>query len=222
MKNNLYVGIDPSINSTGVTFLIYDENNTLIKQHFYVITGIKLTKRQIAAQEKYKDIFSYVKYNKHEVLDNMSNIEREQLKTKNFLGIVHTVINLIKDLIKQYMPYSVNICQEGISYGSSIRTKSVFDLAGLNYMMRAFCIECNFIYCGDFCFIIGTPSEIKKFATGAGNANKELMLSMFKTYIETSDTPDFDIPKMDDIADSYFMAQFVKHYIETNNIHGTT
>ena len=49
--------------------------------------------------------------------------------------------------------------------------------------------------------------EIKKFATGNGNANKELLLECFKaTY------PDFAIPKMDDIADTYFIAKYAKHY----------
>ena len=53
--------------------------------------------------------------------------------------------------------------------------------------------------------IVGTPGEIKKFATGNGNANKDLILSCFKMIY-----PDLDLPKLDDIADAYFMGMFAK------------
>ena len=53
--------------------------------------------------------------------------------------------------------------------------------------------------------IVGTPGEIKKFATGNGNANKELISSCFKMIY-----PELDLPKLDDIADAYFMSMFAK------------
>ena len=53
--------------------------------------------------------------------------------------------------------------------------------------------------------IVGTPGEIKKFATGNGNANKDLILSCFKMIY-----PELDLPKLDDIADAYFMGMFAK------------
>ena len=49
--------------------------------------------------------------------------------------VVNTIYDLILNEVKKYSAI-VNVVIEGISYGSSIRTKSVFDLAGLNYMIR--------------------------------------------------------------------------------------
>ena len=98
----------------------------------------------------------------------------------------------------------IYICQEGISYGSRTRTKSIFDLAGLNFMIRSMVIEMS-KGLKDVKLIVGTPGEIKKFATGNGNANKELILSCFKAIY-----PELDLPKLDDIADAYFMGMFAK------------
>lgn len=201
----LYVGVDPSINSTGVTVLIYNSEGEIHSQNFFVITGSKLTKKEKEAAVKYSDMFEYRMYEKNKVTDTMSNIEREYLKTMNFINIVLSVDNIVNEYLKKYNIQVATICQEGISYGSSIRTKSVFDLAGLNYMLRSYFIRqegCR--------VLIATPSEIKKFATGSGVASKDLMLSMFKTYLLVSKHPDFEIPKMDDIADSFFMAKYAK------------
>ena len=96
----------------------------------------------------------------------------------------------------------VYIVQEGVSYGSSIRTKSIFDLAGLNYLLRMKFIKS---LCNNMNFTIATPSEIKKFTTGNGNCKKDQMIELFKAL-----HPGFDLPKLDDIADSYWMANFAK------------
>lgn len=205
---NMYVGIDPSINNTGLTILIYDASgDRLYSQKFFVVTGNKLTKKQNEVQNKYSLMFEYYKYDKQDVHDTMNNIEREFTKTMNFIEIVNTIDSIIKKEALLYDINNITVCQEGISYGSSIRTKSVFDLAGLNYMIRGYFMKKDNIN-----FIIATPSEIKKFATGSGVASKDLMLSMFKTFLLSSQYPDFDIPKMDDIADSYFMAKFAKEW----------
>ena len=42
---NIYVGVDPSINSSGVTCLAYEDGN-LIKEMFYIIKPDKLTKKE--------------------------------------------------------------------------------------------------------------------------------------------------------------------------------
>ena len=42
---DFYIGIDPSINSSGVTCLAY-EDNKLVKQMFYIIKPDKLTKKE--------------------------------------------------------------------------------------------------------------------------------------------------------------------------------
>ena len=210
MKNTiLYVGIDPSINSTGITIARY-ENNVEVEIKFYIIKNGKLTKRESAANDSI-DNFEYIIYNKIDLTQfKDDNHVFEYYKTKNMVEVVNTIYDLILNEVKKYSAI-VNVVIEGISYGSSIRTKSIFDLAGLNYMIRYKLIT------GDIQHLnlsIATPSNIKKYATGTGNANKESIMTIFKYIFPEMQ----NIPKLDDIADSYFMAYFA---LELDKKNGT-
>lgn len=210
MKNTiLYVGIDPSINSTGITIARY-ENNVEAEIKFYIIKNGKLTKRESAANDSI-DNFEYIIYNKIDLTQfKDDNHVFEYYKTKNMVEVVNTIYDLILNEVKKYSAI-VNVVIEGISYGSSIRTKSIFDLAGLNYMIRYKLIT------GDIQHLnlsIATPSNIKKYATGKGNANKESIMTIFKYIFPEMQ----NIPKLDDIADSYFMAYFA---LELDKKNGT-
>lgn len=204
--NNIYVGIDPSVNSTGVCISVYDDNDNLLEEKFYIVKPDKLTKKEDAAESKHISKFAYLLYDK-EPTNTDNNSDNERNKAINFMQIVEKVRSIIFQTdYRYYRMNRIYICQEGISYGSSTRTKSIFDLSGLNFMFREMVINSS-RGCKPVTLIVATPGEIKKFATGNGNANKELLLECFKaTY------PDFDIPKMDDIADAYFMAKYAKHY----------
>lgn len=203
----LYVGIDPSINSTGITIARY-ENDVEVEIKFYIIKNGKLTKRESAANDSI-DNFEYIIYNKIDLTQfKDDNHVFEYYKTKNMVEVVNTIYDLILNEVKKYSAI-VNVVIEGISYGSSIRTKSIFDLAGLNYMIRYKLIT------GDIQHLnisIATPSNIKKYATGKGNANKESIMTIFKYIFPEMQ----NIPKLDDIADSYFMAMFSRD-IECKN-----
>lgn len=208
MKNAiLYVGIDPSINSTGITIARY-ENNVEVEIKFYIIKNGKLTKRESAANDSI-DNFEYIIYNKIDLTQfKDDNHVFEYYKTKNMVEVVNTIYDLILNEVKKYTS-AVNVVIEGISYGSSIRTKSVFDLAGLNYMIRYKLITSDIQHLN---LSIATPSNIKKYATGKGNANKESIMTIFKYIFPEMQ----NIPKLDDIADSYFMAMFSRD-IECKN-----
>lgn len=208
-ETTLYVGIDPSINSTGITIARY-ENNVEVEIKFYIIKNGKLTKRESAANDSI-DNFEYIIYNKIDLTQfKDDNHVFEYYKTKNMVEVVNTIYDLILNEVKKYSAI-VNVVIEGISYGSSIRTKSIFDLAGLNYMIRYKLIT------GDIQHLnlsIATPSNIKKYATGKGNANKESIMTIFKYIFPEMQ----NIPKLDDIADSYFMAYFA---LELDKKNGT-
>lgn len=212
MKNTiLYVGIDPSINSTGITIARY-ENNVEVEIKFYIIKNGKLTKRESAANDSI-DNFEYIIYNKIDLTQfKDDNHVFEYYKTKNMVEVVNTIYDLILNEVKKYTS-AVNVVIEGISYGSSIRTKSVFDLAGLNYMIRYKLITSDIQHLN---LSIATPSNIKKYATGKGNANKESIMTIFKYIFPEMQ----NIPKLDDIADSYFMAMFSRD-IELDKKNGT-
>ena len=210
MKNAiLYIGIDPSINSTGITIARY-ENNVEVEIKFYIIKNGKLTKRESAANDSI-DNFEYIIYNKIDLTQfKDDNHVFEYYKTKNMVEVVNTIYDLILNEVKKYSAI-VNVVIEGISYGSSIRTKSVFDLAGLNYMIRYKLITSDIQHLN---LSIATPSNIKKYATGKGNANKESIMTIFKYIFPEMQ----NIPKLDDIADSYFMAYFA---LELDKKNGT-
>lgn len=204
----IFVGIDPSLNSTGLCLQFY-EDNKMVKDIFYIIKPNKLTKREQTAQDTLIN-FDYVLYNKIDL--NMykdNNLFYEYWKTVNMISIVKKIKECIYNNIQGRKQYKLYIVQEGISYGSSARTKSVFDLAGLNYMIRN-----EFIEKENISFFIAPPTHIKKFATGIGNCKKELIIELFKS-VEPKLAE--KLPKVDDIADAYYMSKFARQiYIDNN------
>jgi Holliday junction resolvasome RuvABC endonuclease subunit len=197
----IFVGIDPSLNSTGICMLFYEEDK-LIKDMYYIIKPNKLTKKEQSIQDTLIN-FDYILYEKTDLdIYKDNNLFSEYWKTINMINIVDKIKECIYDNIQGRTSYTLYIVQEGISYGSSIRTKSVFDLAGLNYMIRR-----EFIKNEDIRFFISPPTHIKKFATGIGNCKKEMIIEMFKMI-----QPELSksLPKVDDIADAYFMAKYAR------------
>ena len=55
--------------------------------------------------------------------------------------------------------------------------------------------------------IIATPQNIKKFATGKGNAKKEDIIANFVKDVSENFTI---LKKVDDISDAYYMARYAK------------
>ena len=204
----IFVGIDPSLNSTGLCLQFY-EDNKMVKDMFYIIKPNKLTKREQAVQDALIN-FDYVLYNKIDLdMYKDNNLFSEYWKTVNMISIVKKIKECIYDNIQGRKSYKLYIVQEGISYGASAITKSVFDLAGLNYMKRN-----EFIEKENISFFIAPPTHIKKFATGIGNCKKELIIELFKSV-----EPELasKLPKVDDIADAYYMSKFARQiYIDNN------
>lgn len=198
----LYVGIDPSVNSTGITIR---DNKEFVK--FFIVKGGRLTKKEQKAEEDNGDVFEYKLYEKTEVKTALTPYHREIIKAHNMCNIADTILSTILSAIDDYYIIykkkvdEVYVCMEGISYGS-IKSSAVMDLAGLNYLIRdrlIHCININYVY-------IAPPAEIKRFATGQGNANKVLMIAAFQ-----GTWPDLKLPKVDDVCDSWFMSKFAEY-----------
>ena len=203
---NVFIGIDPSINSTGMT--IRTDTGYC---RFFIIKGDKLTKKEKNAQSDNSEIFEYCLYQKENVKDTNNAHERELAKAHNLSTIADTIYNIIEELLQQFRKTSsidsVTICMEGISYGS-IHSAAVMDLAGLNYLIRDRLHHHTVVGT----LLVTPPAEIKRFYTGSGNANKQLMISTFK-----GSFPDFELPKLDDIADSDSMAKYARNWFEKNS-----
>lgn len=190
---NIFIGIDPSINSTGICIQKYNDN-ILKKEYFFIIKPNKLTKSEGKINIKG---FQYCIYPKIDLSQYQNFHEQEYYKTINILSIME----VLTTIIKKYTTKNDNIIviMEGISYGSSIRTKSIFDLAGLNYLLRYTIIQNKNIK-----LLICPPTEIKKFASGKGNSDKDILIEAFLILY-----PQFkDIKKIDDMVDAYFMCKY--------------
>ena len=202
---NVFIGIDPSINSTGMTI----RTDTGFCR-FFIIKGDKLTKKEKNAQLDNSEIFEYCLYQKENVKDTNNAHERELAKAHNLSTIADTIYNIIEELLQQLRKTgtidSVTICMEGISYGS-IHSAAVMDLAGLNYLIRDRLHHHTVVGT----LLVTPPAEVKRFYTGSGNANKQLMISTFK-----GSFPDFDLPKIDDICDSEAMSKYARDWFEKN------
>lgn len=202
---NVFIGIDPSINSTGMTI----RTDTGFCR-FFIIKGDKLTKKEKNAQSDNSEIFEYCLYQKENVKDTNNAHERELAKAHNLSTIADTIYNIIEELLRKFRKTStvdsVTICMEGISYGS-IHSAAVMDLAGLNYLIRDRLHHHTVVGT----LLITPPAEVKRFYTGSGNANKQLMISTFK-----GSFPDFDLPKIDDVCDSEGMAKYARDWFEKN------
>ena len=202
---NVFIGIDPSINSTGMTI----RTDTGFCR-FFIIKGDKLTKKEKNAQSANFEIFEYCLYQKENVKDTNNAHERELAKAHNLSTIADTIYNIIEELLQKFRKTStidsVTICMEGISYGS-IHSAAVMDLAGLNYLIRDRLHHHTVVGT----LLVTPPAEVKRFYTGSGNANKQLMISTFK-----GSFPDFDLPKIDDVCDSEGMAKYARDWFEKN------
>ena len=198
----LYVGIDPSINSTGITINIW-ENNSLFTEVFYIIKGNKLTKKeQKVTEDDDLNKVIYSTYEKIDIKDAKDSHELELIKTKNLLNIVN-IINHIITVYSKHCDY-IYVGMEGLSYGSSVRTRSIYELAGLNYLIR------NELMTKHMCKLyILPPTEVKKFATGIGNCSKDAVINVFSSIFPNL----LKIPKIDDIADSWFICNYVRDII---------
>lgn len=182
------IGIDPSINSTGVCVL--EDSNPPI---YYLIPS-KLTKRNRENPHERITILPYVK----EKADKRDPyFIKERCKIHNMMQICR----ILKDILISHKPQRV--VMEGISYGS-YGSAALADLAGLNFCMRSAVLEA----CPDCELIIASPMSVKMQAVGSGAAGKEVMIDGWTAL----DPPIRDLldsgKKIDDLADAYFLANY--------------
>lgn len=174
------IGIDPSINSTGICV---NKNN---KNVYYNIVS-KRTKKLEKFNSKYINILFYEK----NADKSLNYNEKEVEKAKNILYIC----NFIKKIIKKHKPTVV--IMEGLSYGSN---GQLGDLGGLNFSIRMVLLEMGVK------FVIVPPTTWKKQQLGIAGAEKDIIVKAWKNI--DKNIANIDEIKLDDLADSYFLAHF--------------
>ena len=180
--NDVVIGIDPSINSTGIC--IKKGDSTL----YYMIVS-KATKKMQDFSNPHIKIIQYDKKS----TKGLEYSEKEYIKSCNLCSLG----SLIESIIKIYKP--IHVLMEGISYGS-VSGSSLADLSGLNYIIRMILTKYGVK------FTIIPPTAVKKFAVANGSADKDIMIDAWKR-LEPKVADIKDI-KIDDLADSYFIANY--------------
>lgn len=175
----VYIGIDPSLNSTGICVL----DGEHIEYHV-------ITPHATKNQKSFGDVV-YHEYTKLKKTKSDSYADIEKMKTQN----LNEILEQLRPILAQYN--EAMVLMEGISYGS-IHSAAVMDLAGLNFTIRIMCMQMG------ISIHIASPMEVKKFAVGNGGAKKEQMIDAWER-VSGIRVPNY--VKVDDIADAYFMAQ---------------
>lgn len=184
------IGIDPSINSTGVCVISFDETTKKISTSYYIITGHATKNTKDFAELNRVTILEYDKQTKGKDSDYTT---KEISKYNNFRAICDRV----SDILRRHNPDYVTM--EGISYGS-VGSSALVDLAGLNFMLRDVISKS----CSCEMTII-SPTENKRFAVGCGSINKDAIIA---AWTRCDDIKAVKNAKIDDIADAYFMALY--------------
>lgn len=128
----------------------------------------------------------------------LGTLERVRLVNQSIKSVVN---NLTDDANSEWKAPKI-IVIEGFSYGS--KGRGVFDIAYLGWRIReeleAYRVE------DDVPWLEVSPSQLKQFATGKGNANKEIVLQqVYKRWgVELSDNNQ---------ADAYVLAQIGRAYL---------
>lgn len=191
----IYIGIDPSLNSTGICINV-DGNCK-----YYIITS-KMTKKMKDFKNEYIQYLPYEKEDTNKKLNEYADVEFN--KAHNIYNICVRVKQVIKANVEWYAGDNINNCEvfmEGVSYGS-LGSAALVDLSGLNFAIRNVLIELGVK------FTIVSPSQNKKFATGLGNADKEHMI--FSWLMIEKHLKEIKDIKIDDLADAYFLSNYYK------------
>ena len=177
------IGIDPSMNSTGICV------KQDLKTKYYIVTS-HMTKKMVKFDADQKNI-KYLPYEKTQVT-GLEYAEKETAKANN----VYNICQQIKATLKKHKPDIV--VMEGVSYGS-IGSAALVDLAGLQFAIRMVLIDLKIP------FKIVTPMHLKSVAVGIGSADKAIMVDAWKR-LDAKMNYNFEV-KVDDLADAFFLAR---------------
>jgi len=187
MVMSCIIGIDPSLNSTGVVV----KNNNNYK--YYVIGSH--TEKQFVEDAKNFGVI-YLQYEKPEKTKNYCSDELVETAR------IDTIAKNIAKIVSACKLENPQIYMEGCALRALGKVESLF---ALNFLIRIR-IQETFEKNENYRLFIKSPSENKKHFSGKGNASKELMVSTF-----LKQRPEFSGVKakwLDDIADAYSFCQY--------------
>ena len=178
------IGIDHSLNCTGVC--VWD---TVSNNNVYYMISTKETRKMKQFSNSHIHIITYSKSD----TKKLSYSEKECKKFDN----IYIICKNIQTILQKYQDCCV--LMEGVSYGS-VGSAALVDLSFLNSALRMVFKSMNIP------MTIVSPTSVKKFACGNGQAEKDIMIDAWKR-MDNNISGIKDI-KIDDLADSYFLAHY--------------
>ena len=128
------------------------------------------------------------------IIDELGNVLTEKEITSKFKKDPQRMIDLTEQVLAHLKKDDI-IAIEGFSYAS--RGKGVSFQFGYGYSVQ---IE---LYKRDFDFLIVSPSQVKKFATGRGNSSKDdMILPIYKRWGYEHES--------DNVRDAFILAQIAR------------
>ena len=200
LQNRLVVGLDLSLNSTGVTF--FGKLDDKEWHESYVVTPYNLTEY-------------FFRQHKEIECD-----DKDMHKVLRYEAIADEIITLINEAISSQCKLGI-VAVEGISYGARFSAKStssnIYDLSALNAHVR-YRIYKEFVNSDkvlpDFEIRVIAPLSVKKQFTGNGKAKK---YDMYLKHMEVVGIEPMTQKEVDtqhrhnyDIADSFALAYISK------------
>jgi Holliday junction resolvasome RuvABC endonuclease subunit len=180
----MIIGVDPSINCTGVC--VWDESKNT---HIYYMVTSKMTKKMKEFNHISLNILPYDKVD----TKNMEYSDKESAKFNNIYEIVQRVESVVR------VANPTRVIMEGVSYGS-MGSAALVDLCFLNSALRMMLRQNNIP------FEIVSPTSLKKFACSNGQAEKDVIIDAWKRL--DPQISNINTIKVDDLADSYFLAHY--------------
>lgn len=128
------------------------------------------------------------------ILDESGKVLTEKEITSKIKQDPQRMIDLTEQVLSHLEKDDV-IAIEGFSYGS--KGKGIAFQFGYGYSVRIA------LYTNDFNYLIVTPSQVKKFATGKGNASKDnMILPIYKKWGYEHES--------DNVRDAFVLAQIAR------------
>lgn len=183
-----YIGIDQSLNSTGMSIQFSDKPNILFFQF-------------ASGSMKHSSSICFV--NNNRVWSNTGDFTKDEI---NLIKSAHNQSKLIYHYLNLHCKdYEVwNIAMEG-QIMSGFSSKQKFHLTDLVKLITV--LQYNFLKLSHTKLKIIPPTTVKKYFTSSGRAKKEQMLEEFRSRV-----PNFDFTgKCDDIADSFALCEYIAH-----------
>ena len=205
------IGIDPSINSTGICVRTPDTYK------YYIICSKMSGKMKSFIHNR----IHLIDYDKKSIT-GLDYPDKEYIKSENIYKIIGVIGDILDDIYLKFNNINIGdsddsdesdkvsdesdkvsdeiiVNMEGISYGST-GSAALADLAGLNFAIRMLLIEKGIK------FKIVSPISLKVFATNNAGATKEEMSWAWK--LLDKEMQDIDKIKIDDLADAYFLCRY--------------